>query len=175
MRGAKGLGRHQLTFHTRLFDRFSLSDQGPGTPVLQKPFFMELSTPAHAVWRSETLFFPRRQDCLNYTLPYREKYSQCLFGLDLHSAADVLLKNADMFHPVNKQTRIGYKPLLKTKSKMIWQNWNVNISSFSFRGGIFSSNHYQMWYLVNKRPCPFACEWNESNEFEELTLEMEKH
>lgn len=89
------------------------------------------------------------------------------------SAADVLLKNADMFHPVNKQTRIGYKPLLKTKSKMIWQNWNVNISSFSFRGGIFSSNHYQMWYLVNKRPCPFACEWNESNEFEELTLEIQ--
>ena len=38
MRGAKGLGRHQLTFHTRLFDRFSLSDQGPGTPALQKPF-----------------------------------------------------------------------------------------------------------------------------------------
>lgn len=137
-----------------------------------KNCFMELSTPAHAVWRSETLFFPCRQDCLNYTLPYREKYSQCFFGLDLHSAADVLLKNADMFHPVNKQTRIGYKPLLKTKSKMIWQKWNVNISSFSFRGGIFSSNHYQMWYLVNKRPCPFACEWNESNEFEELTLEM---
>lgn len=38
MRGAKGLGRHRLTFHTRLLDRFSLSDQGPGTPALQKPF-----------------------------------------------------------------------------------------------------------------------------------------
>lgn len=38
VRGAKGLGRHRLTFHTRLLDRFSLSDQGPGTPALQKPF-----------------------------------------------------------------------------------------------------------------------------------------
>ena len=65
MRGAKGLGRHQLTFHTRLFDRFSLSDQGPGTPGPTEAFLGKLKIaswsflPQHTQFDDQKPFFFR--------------------------------------------------------------------------------------------------------------------